>query len=135
LLQSSVSASIDTKPLLVLVSDATLISLSANFMNLLDLRPARSAKAFLTSFILLLLGDCRSFARLVPAGFAGAVLAGICDELNEKSMMGDAGANPLGAVLGYWVALPLVSHCEDVCASIAHRYSYLLRTALSFKGH
>jgi UDP-GlcNAc:undecaprenyl-phosphate GlcNAc-1-phosphate transferase len=122
----SVSASADTKPLSALVSDATLISLSANFMNLLDLRPARSGKAFLISFMLLLVGDCRSFSPLVPAGFVGAVLAGIGDELNEKSMMGDAGANPLGAVLGYWVVLrssPIVKTSVLLLLIGVHIYS------------
>lgn len=103
----SVTASRGAKPLLALVFDATLISLAANFTNLLDLRPARSVKAFSITLALLLAGDCSSSAALVPFGLTGGVLAVLNDELSEECMMGDAGANPLGAALGYWVALRL----------------------------
>lgn len=103
----SVTASRGVEPLWALVSDATLISLAANFTNLLDLRPARSVKAFSIALALLLAGDCPSSAGLVPFGLAGGVLAVLNDELSEECMMGDAGANPLGAALGYWVALRL----------------------------
>lgn len=100
----SVTVSRGAKPLFILVFDATLISLAANFMNLLDLRPLRSIKAFSIILALLLLGDYHSSAGLVSVGLAGGVLAALNDELSEECMMGDAGANPLGAALGYWIA-------------------------------
>lgn len=89
----------------VVVMDAVLISLTANFMNLLDLRPLRSVKVFFIILGLLLAGDFHSPLALVPVGLAGSALAGAKDELNEECMLGDAGANPLGASLGYWMAL------------------------------
>lgn len=101
----SVFLSADAKPLPALIFDATLISLFANFMNLLDLQPARSGKAFLITLVLLLMNDRNSCAALVPVGLGAAVLAGLSDELREKYMMGDTGSNPLGAALGYWIAL------------------------------
>lgn len=103
----SVTLSEDAHSLFTLVFNATLISLAANFMNLLDLRPGRSAKAFFIVLALLIAYDFRSPAALVPVGLAGAVLAGLSDELSEKWMMGDAGANPLGAALGYWISISL----------------------------
>lgn len=103
----SVIVSAHVQGLVALIFDATLISLAANFINLLDLRPGRSAKAFFIILVSLMTFDYRSPAALVPMGLAGAVLAGLSDELSEQCMMGDAGANPLGAALGYWIAQSL----------------------------
>ncbi len=80
------------------------ISLSANFTNLLDLRPGRAAKAFFAGTCALL-ATARPHAGVVAMALAGAILSGLGDELKERSMMGDAGSNPLGAALGYWIAL------------------------------
>lgn len=62
---------------------------SANLVNLLDLRPGRALKA--GGLAALLLGQPG------PAAAAGALLT---DDLHERAMLGDAGANALGAVLG-----------------------------------
>ena len=86
---------------LALVFDATLIGLAANFINLLDLQPARSVKGFFISMALLIACDYHSSVGLVSVGLAGAVLSGLGDELREQCMIGDAGSNPLGAALGY----------------------------------
>ncbi|MEW5865516.1 MAG: hypothetical protein AB1774_01525 [Bacillota bacterium] len=83
---------------------SVIIALSANFINLLDLRPARAAKGFLAGVIALLAAGSPDPA-VVPIAMAGATLAGLKDELEERSMIGDAGSNPLGAAIGYWVAL------------------------------
>jgi hypothetical protein len=84
-------------PLLALVatrslSGAALVSLSANGLNLLDTRPGRALKAFLGG-ALLLQGPTRTYAPV-------AVLLAPYD-LREMTMLGDAGSNALGAVLGY----------------------------------
>ncbi len=100
-----------TLPVAVLVMDSTVVALAANFSNLLDLRPGRAAKAYLAGVAALLLTTRLPAVALVPVGLAGATLAGIGDDLAERSMLGDAGSNPLGAALGYWLALgtPLVA--------------------------
>jgi len=74
------------------LSGAALVSLSANGLNLLDTRPGRALKAFLAGAALLG-GPTRAY---VPV----AVLLAPYD-LREMTMLGDAGSNALGAVLGY----------------------------------
>jgi hypothetical protein len=71
---------------------ALLVSLSANALNQLDTRPARALKAFLAG-ALLVRGPARAYAPI-------AVLLAPYD-LREMTMLGDAGSNALGAVLGY----------------------------------
>jgi hypothetical protein len=69
------------------LSGALLVGLAANFVNQLDTRPGRALKAYLACA--LVLG--------APAG--GAVLL-LPYDLREKVMLGDAGSNALGAMLG-----------------------------------
>jgi Glycosyl transferase family 2 len=71
---------------------ALLVSLAANALNQLDTRPGRALKAF-ASAALFLRGAPRSYAAI-------AVLLAPYD-LREMTMLGDAGSNALGAVLGY----------------------------------
>ena len=73
------------------LSGALLVGLAANAVNQLDTRPGRALKAF--GIGALLLGG-------VPRRAVGAaVLLGPYD-LREMTMLGDAGSNALGAVLG-----------------------------------
>lgn len=71
---------------------AALVSLSANFLNQLDTRPGRALKAFLAGAALT--------RRAPPGGVAIAVLLASYD-LREMTMLGDAGSNALGAMLGF----------------------------------
>jgi len=71
---------------------ATLVGLAANAVNQLDTRPGRALKAFLAG-ALLVRGPAKAYVPI-------AVLLAPYD-LREMTMLGDAGANGLGAVLGY----------------------------------
>ena len=62
---------------------------SANLLNLLDLRPGRALKAGVVAAALL--------GQPGPAAAAAALLP---EDLLEQAMLGDAGANGLGALLG-----------------------------------
>lgn len=73
------------------VSGAVLVALSANVLNQLDTRPGRALKAFLAGAALLG-GHPRRAVAL-------AVLLAPYD-LREMAMLGDAGSNAFGAVLG-----------------------------------
>ncbi len=73
-------------------SGAALVSLSANGLNLLDTRPGRALKAFLAGAALVG-GPTRAYLPV-------AVMLAPYD-LREMTMLGDAGSNALGAVLGY----------------------------------
>ena len=113
---------------------ALVIALSANFVNLTDLRPGRALKTY---SLLVLLGVCcdrvapvvhlrrhrtlpecgtrsddrgRSSGALVLAVLLlGPVVAVWRYDLGERAMLGDAGANAMGALAGYVLAssLPL----------------------------
>ncbi|TDA69997.1 MAG: hypothetical protein D9V47_02990 [Clostridia bacterium] len=82
-----------------------LVALMANAFNLLDLRPGRAAKAFLAGgFPLAALGGPAG-SVLAPA--LGAVLAYLPHDLRCRVMLGDTGANALGAALGAAAVLAL----------------------------
>ncbi len=79
---------------------AGVIAGSANLLNLLDLRPGRALKAGMLVGGPLSLGR-KGSALSGPMGAAGSLLP---QDLEEDIMLGDAGANALGAVIGVNVA-------------------------------
>jgi Glycosyl transferase family 2 len=74
------------------VRKATLVALAANALNQLDTRPGRALKTFLAGAALVR-GPAKSYVPI-------AVLLAPYD-LREMTMLGDAGANALGALLGF----------------------------------
>jgi UDP-N-acetylmuramyl pentapeptide phosphotransferase/UDP-N-acetylglucosamine-1-phosphate transferase len=81
----------------VLVSGA-LIATSANVVNLLDLRPGRALKA--AALVAAPLAAGSSASAGLAAAALGASAAALPRDLTETDMMGDTGANALGALLG-----------------------------------
>ena len=69
------------------LSGALLVGLAANALNQLDTRPGRALKAYLAT----------ALAVDAPLGIAVLLLP---YDLREMTMLGDAGANALGALLG-----------------------------------
>lgn len=81
---------------------AVVIASAANVANLLDLRPGRCLKVFLPLWA----AGWAAAPHLAPwaAGLAGAAVAVLPLDLREQGMLGDSGANALGAVVGVLLA-------------------------------
>lgn len=83
---------------------AAVIALTANALNLLDLRPLRALKAFgLVALPIWLCGAVAATAAPLPAGLGallGTAAVYAAYEARRRVMLGDAGANLLGAMAG-----------------------------------
>jgi hypothetical protein len=84
------------------VINAGLIAGGANLLNLFDLRPGRAIKVALLAGGLL--APSAGGAAAAPLAAAAALLP---EDLGERSMLGDGGANALGAMLGAAAATSL----------------------------
>lgn len=88
-----------------LVADAALVALAANVANLLDRAPGRVLKGGGAVFVLLAAGTGAEPELAGVALAVGALLALLLPDLRERAMLGDVGANALGAVLGVGVVV------------------------------
>lgn len=108
----------------------SVIALAANLFNLLDRAPGRAAKLWLVAVVPLFVLAPAEWAVAV-AGTAGAALAVLPADLAARGMLGDAGANPLGAVWGLGLALSVGTAGRAAAAAallllnlISERYSF-----------
>ena len=111
--------------------DAALVALSANLGNLFDKRPGRATKLAVAVFVALVVGTSASHVLIPGAIVVGASLGLFRDDLHEHLMLGDAGANVLGGVLG----LATVMACSPgtrIGALVATTLLNLLAEVVSF---
>jgi UDP-GlcNAc:undecaprenyl-phosphate GlcNAc-1-phosphate transferase len=93
------------------LADAALVALAANLGNLFDRAPGRVGKISVLCFLVLAVATGFDARLAGTAVVVGAGLAVLVPDLREKVMLGDVGANVLGAALGLGVVVacgPLV---------------------------
>jgi UDP-GlcNAc:undecaprenyl-phosphate/decaprenyl-phosphate GlcNAc-1-phosphate transferase len=98
------------KPVMDLAINAGLIAGGANLLNLFDLRPGRAIKVATLSAGVIAGGSALAGSGAGAAAVAaplGAGLALLPEDLAARAMLGDAGANALGAMLGAAAATSL----------------------------
>ena len=88
-----------------IVINTGLIAGGANLVNLFDLRPGRAAKVTLIAGAALAASGPAGAAAAAPA--VGAAAALLPEDLGERAMLGDCGANAAGAMLGAAAAAAL----------------------------
>jgi UDP-GlcNAc:undecaprenyl-phosphate/decaprenyl-phosphate GlcNAc-1-phosphate transferase len=88
-----------------LLVDAVLIALAANLGNLLDRAPGRTIKAAVIAYVPLAIVLGTGPVGVAIAPVMGAAFGLLGDDVRERLMLGDAGANVIGATLGLGVVL------------------------------
>ena len=88
-----------------LIVDAALIALAANLGNLLDRAPGRTIKFGLVAYVPIAIAVGAAPIGIAIAPVMGAAFGLLGDDLHERLMLGDTGANVIGAVLGLAVVL------------------------------
>jgi len=86
---------------------SAVVVLATNAFNLLDLRPGRATKVFVVLGAGLTVGAASARALWALGLFVGPALIAGAYDLRERAMLGDTGANLLGALAGLWLVLTL----------------------------
>jgi UDP-N-acetylmuramyl pentapeptide phosphotransferase/UDP-N-acetylglucosamine-1-phosphate transferase len=98
--------------------DAALIALAANLGNLFDRAPGRTIKVALIAWVPVAIVAGTSATGLALAVVIGAAIGLLPSDLAERSMLGDTGANALGAALGVAVVLTASPTTKTVVAVV-----------------
>jgi len=89
------------------VADLALLLLTTNLFNLLDLRPGRVEKVFVALLAGLCVGAWTAMPLELLGIFVGPVLMVAAFTLRERAMLGDTGANLVGALAGVTLLVTL----------------------------
>ena len=94
--------------------DGALIALAANMGNLLDRAPGRTIKWGLLCYVPVALAAGTAAPGVALAVVAGAAVGLLAGDLRERYMLGDTGANALGAALGCATVLVVGEVVRDI---------------------
>ena len=114
-----------------LLTDGALVALAANLGNLFDRRPGRVIKVASVAFVAHAVATGAAHALGGVAVVIGAALALLLDDLHERVMLGDAGANVLGAALGLGVVVSCAPRTRIVVLAVVAALN-LLSEVVSF---
>jgi UDP-N-acetylmuramyl pentapeptide phosphotransferase/UDP-N-acetylglucosamine-1-phosphate transferase len=111
--------------------DGALIALAANLGNLLDRAPGRTLKWGLLAYLPLAVVAGTAAPGVALAVVVGAAAGLLVGDLRERFMLGDTGANALGAALGCTAVLVLGEGVRDLVAAVLLALT-LLSEVMSF---
>jgi UDP-GlcNAc:undecaprenyl-phosphate GlcNAc-1-phosphate transferase len=100
-----------------LLVDGALVALAANLGNAFDRAPGRTIKVTVAAWLPLALVAGNGPVGIALAPAVGAALGLLPEDLGERLMLGDAGSNALGAVLGVGALLVLGPETRTVLAA------------------
>jgi UDP-GlcNAc:undecaprenyl-phosphate/decaprenyl-phosphate GlcNAc-1-phosphate transferase len=100
------------------VADLALLLLTTNLFNLLDLRPGRVEKVFVALLAALCIGAWTALPLELLGIFIGPVLVCAAFTLRERAMLGDTGANLVGALAGVSLLVTLGQNGRYVALGI-----------------
>lgn len=104
--------------LLRLAADGALVALAANLANGFDTAPGRTVKAGLVAWVPLAVVAGTGPVGVALAPVMGAAVGLLPDDLGERLMLGDAGANVLGAALGTGALIQLGPGARTVAVAV-----------------
>ncbi len=92
-------------PAPLILADTVLVALAANTVNLCDRRPGRAAKVTVLAGALVIGGAGADPRVATTAMVVAATVVLAVPDLREELMLGDTGANPMGAAIGMGVVV------------------------------
>lgn len=101
-----------------LVLDGLLVALAANLANLFDRAPGRVIKVGIVAYAPLAVASGTDAVGVALAPLMGSVVGLFPDDLRERIMLGDAGANALGAALAVGAVLTLEPVGRDAAVGV-----------------
>ena len=109
-------------PFLEMVLNTALIIFMSNFINLVDLRPGRAFKIYFILFIPAIFYLQWQVIFIIQTIIFLLMASG---ELNEKIMLGDGGANSLGASLGFFYSINFGNYFKLLLLFIIMIFNFL----------
>jgi UDP-GlcNAc:undecaprenyl-phosphate/decaprenyl-phosphate GlcNAc-1-phosphate transferase len=102
---AATAMAVDDQGLGWIFADAAVVALCANLANLLDRRPGRVGKVTVVVGLIVCVAAKADPALAGTALVAGGALGLLRPDLREEMMLGDTGANPMGAAIGLGVVV------------------------------